>query len=164
VETVKYFDFWFSDVGRRLMNFGIEGEDYTLVNGEPVFTDSILNGGKTASVALRDRGAQLTIGFHQDFNYEKQWTNPIALRGIEEYTAGAYFQPLYPYVTFTTEEQTENDKIMNDIYTLRDETIQKWILGVNGVDATYDAFAASLERMNIGRATEIQQAAYDRAK
>ena len=25
VETIKYFDFWFSEAGRRLANFGVEG-------------------------------------------------------------------------------------------------------------------------------------------
>jgi putative aldouronate transport system substrate-binding protein len=164
VETIKYFDFWFSGEGRRLMNFGIEGEDYTIVDGKPLFNDSILHGDKAANTLLGERGAQLRIGVYQDFEYERQWTNPIALIGIEEYTAGNYFAEQFPNLNFTEEEQTENDKIMKDIYTMRDEMIQQWILGVKDVDATYDAFAANVKRLGIDRATEIQQAAYDRSK
>ena len=30
IETIQYFDFWFSEEGRRLMNYGIEGEQYDI--------------------------------------------------------------------------------------------------------------------------------------
>ncbi len=35
-EAVKYLDYGYSPEGHRLMIFGIEGESYTMVNGEPV--------------------------------------------------------------------------------------------------------------------------------
>ena len=33
-ETIKYFDFWFTDLGKRLSNFGVEGQQYDLVDGK----------------------------------------------------------------------------------------------------------------------------------
>ncbi len=40
--VMRYFDFWFTEEGRRLGNFGVEGEQYDLVDGKPVYKDSVL--------------------------------------------------------------------------------------------------------------------------
>lgn len=40
VATIKYFDFWFTEEGRRMANFGMEGDTYTMVDGKPIFTDN----------------------------------------------------------------------------------------------------------------------------
>ena len=33
--AVQWMDFWFTEEGARLANFGTEGISYTLVNGKP---------------------------------------------------------------------------------------------------------------------------------
>ena len=160
--AIRWMDYWFTEEGRRLMNFGIEGEDYDMVDGKPVFKDSVLHADESVANYLKAKGAQGNVGFHQDFEYERQWTNPIALKGIEEYTQNGYFQEKYPYVILEEEEQDEYDSIMKDVEVLRDETMQKWILGSEDVDAGYDTFIQQMKDMGIERAVEIQQAAVDR--
>ncbi len=160
--AIRWMDYWFTEEGRRLMNFGIEGEDYDMVDGKPVFKDSVLHGDQSVANYLKAKGGQGNVGFHQDFEYERQWTNPIALKGIEAYTQNGYFQEKYPAVILEEDEQDEYDNIMKDIEVLRDETMQKWILGSETVEAGYDAFMENMKKMGIERATEIQQKAVDR--
>ncbi len=40
-ESAKFLDFHFSKEGTLLKYFGIEGQTYTMVNNEPVYTDHI---------------------------------------------------------------------------------------------------------------------------
>lgn len=160
VETIKYFDFWFSVEGRRMANFGIEGDTYTMKDGKPIFTDKVLKGQKPAVDVIRETGAQAGFGFQQDFFYEEQWTNPIALKGIKEYVDKKYIQKQYPTLVFTNEEQKELDKIMIPINTFIQESTQQWVLGAKPMD--YAKFKEQLKKMNIERAIEINQKALER--
>lgn len=159
-ETIKYFDFWFTEEGRRLMNFGIEGDTYTMVDGKPVFTDKVLKADKPAVDILRTMGAQTSIGFQQDYEYEKQWTNPIALEGINEYIDNGYIEEQFPAVKFTDEEQKELEKINVKINTYLAESTQQWILGSKAID--FDGFVAEMKKLGVDKLVEINQAAYDR--
>ena len=111
---------------------------------------------------LKARGAQGNVGFHQDINYELQWTNAIALKGIEEYTNGGYIQKKLPALVFNQQEQNEYDVIIKGVESYRDEMLQKWILGSENIDETYDAFIAELKNRKVDRLVEIQQEAYER--
>ena len=42
-EIIQFFDFLFTEEGRRLMSFGIEGETFEFVNGEPMLLPDFLN-------------------------------------------------------------------------------------------------------------------------
>jgi len=42
-EIIQFFDFLYTEEGRRLMSFGIEGETFEFVNGAPVITPDFLN-------------------------------------------------------------------------------------------------------------------------
>ena len=68
----------------------------------------------------------------------------------------------YPsFATRTTKEGETYSSIMNDIDTMIQETVPKFIRGDMAM-SEWDSFLASIEQMNIGEARDIQQAAYDR--
>jgi len=162
VTTIKYLDFWWSEEGRRLMNFGVEGEHYDLVDGKPVFKDSILKGDKPVTQILQDQGIQMQIGFHQDFAYEEQWLNPIARDGMNMYIENNYIEKPFPTLSFTAEEQKVIDEKTPSIYTHVTETTQKWILGAEDVSKTWDSYIKALDNMGMKEILDIYQAAYDR--
>lgn len=92
VETMKYFDFWYSPYGGRLANLGIEGSEYTLVDGKPVFAYEVLNADTPVNEQLWSIGAQIPLGFLQNYEYERQWTNEIALEGMNAYEKAVTWQ------------------------------------------------------------------------
>lgn len=162
VETIQYFDFWFTPEGRRLMNFGIEGVHYNLIDGKPKFKDSLLTGSKPVLEALQAEGAQMEVGFHQDFAYEEQWTNKTALAGVKEYNEKKYPIEQFPVLTFTDGEKKKLDSIMKSIQTFTDEKFQKWVLGTEPVAGNFEKFRQQLKAMGLDEVISIQQAAYDR--
>lgn len=161
VTTIKYFDFYFTEEGRRLANFGIEGEQYTMVDGKPIFTDEFKAKGPINS-SLYQVGSQVQRGYFQDFNYEIQWTNPSALKGIELYDAGDYLIDQFLGVAFNEEEQAVYDKKWSSISTFMQEKQQAWILGSADVTAEWDDYQATLEKMGYADVVEAMQSAYDR--
>ncbi|MFZ5967161.1 MAG: extracellular solute-binding protein [Bacillota bacterium] len=164
VETIKFFDFWFTEQGRILANFGVEGMHYDMVDGKPVFKDEILHGDKPVTTLLWEAGAQIPIGFHQDFAYEKQWLNDVAVQGMEMYEKNNYCIERMPKVNFTPEEQKIYDDKWPAIKAYLDEATQNWILGGETVEAGWDKYIQTLDGMGMQDILDIYQSAYDRYK
>ena len=164
IETIQYFDFWFTEEGRRLMNFGIEGVQYDMVDGQPIFKEEVVRGEKSAQAQLWDIGAQVPIGFFQDFDYEVQTYNEIAQKGVNMYVDGDYVMTPFPYLSFTEAEQETYDEVFTNISTYMRETHQKWILGAESVEDGWDGYLKRLDELGYQELIGIYQAAYDRIK
>ncbi len=163
VETIKYFDFWFSPEGRNIVNFGVEGTHWEMVDGKPVFTDLILGSGRPVNSQLYEIGAQLHArGYYQDYGYETQWSNEYALEGIALYDEGDYLIDQFLGVAFNEDEQAVYDRYWLSVRTYMLERQQAWILGAGDVEADWDAYMADLDRMGLNQVLEAMQSAYDR--
>ncbi|MBD1380666.1 extracellular solute-binding protein [Metabacillus arenae] len=160
VKAIKYLDFFYTEEGRRLMNYGVEGETYDLVDGKPVFKEEILSS-PDVPTTLHEYGVQTLFSYHQDFEYEKQWLNPIALKGIEEYTANNYFAEPLPPFSFTEEEEKKIIEIGADLKTYRDEMMQKWVMGAEKID--YKKFKNQLKNLGVEEYIDLHQKAYNRS-
>ena len=142
VTIVKYFDFWYSEEGRRLWNFGIEGEDYTIIDGKPQFTDKILKdpNGKNPVAAIRETGAQYRLGMFQDAEAEKQTSGEAALKAVDLYVKNNVVDLPMPQLKYTKDELKEFLKIEAQLRSVSEEMGQKWILGVSDVEKDWDSY------------------------
>jgi len=162
IETIKYFDFYFTEEGRRLVNFGVEGEHYEMVDGEPKFTQAFLDQGPVNRSAYQI-GAQLHArGWFQDYANELQWTNEFALEGIALYDQGDYLIPDFLGVSFTADEQKVYDRHWPSIRDYMLERQQQWILGSGDVMADWDDYIATLNKMGLADVLEVMNSAYER--
>ena len=163
VETIKYFDFWFTEEGRRLANFGVEGEQYTMVDGVPTFTEEFLTDPEPVNNQLYRVGSQLQArGYFQDYRYEEQWTNADALAGIELYEQGDYLVPDFLGVSFNADEQKVYDRTFPSIRDFMLERQQGWILGNSDVNDDWDAYITSLNDMGYQDLLEVMNSAHER--
>jgi putative aldouronate transport system substrate-binding protein len=162
IETIKLFDFYFSPVGRRLANFGVEGQQYDMVDGKPVFKKSFLSSGRPIASQLRDLGAQAPIGFPQDYEYEAQWTYQSAREGRELYRAGGYVMPPFPGVNLTREERLIYDRHWPDLKDYMKEMAQNWVLGTRDVDKTWDEYQRTLRKTGLDKVLTVLNQAYKR--
>ena len=162
VEAVKFMDFFFSDAGSKLMNFGLEGVHYDMVDGKPVFRDFVIHGDKTAIDILQEAGSCSQFPYMQDFWYEEQWLNDTAKAGVELYLDNNYLVDPFPTLSFTQEEQDLINEKMPDIQTYLSETTQEWVFGNKDVESEFAGFVEQLKKLGIDEVTEVYQAAYDR--
>ena len=71
-ETMKYMNFWWTEAGRRLQTYGVEGDTYTMVDGEPVYTDKVLNATNPINDYMRQIGGQIEdMASLHDNSYER---------------------------------------------------------------------------------------------
>lgn len=162
IRTIKYFDWWLSDEGTQLHSYGIEGVHYNVVDGEKVFTDEVLNGEGGVPNYLRNIGALVEFGAINDIGAELAGMNDLAKEGFNMYLDNNYVQPNVPTLSYSKEEQKTIEAYGNNITTLVAEQQQKWILGTEDVDATWDKYIETLKSMNVEEYAKALQSAYDR--
>lgn len=170
VTVIKFMDYFFTEEGSDLMNWGIEGDTYTRdADGSKHFTDTVLQSELTPIGYLRSIGAQYRIGMCQDGDYEYATMKEDGIEANKLYNGHDewFDDSLPPYLDgkmalkYTSDDETEYKNIMASIKPYVDEKFQSWILGVNDFDSEYDTFIKELKARGIDRALEINQKAYD---
>ena len=161
IDAVKYLDFWMSREGCELMAYGVEGKSYTKgENGEIIwaeeasrYADGIPN--YRRSIGFIETG---TVGI---LEAEKAGMNDAALKGFEMYE-GIVSGNDVSNLSFTAEEQKINDKYSNGIWTYACEQQQRWLLGQGDVEAEWETYVETLNKMGLKEMERIHRNAYER--
>ncbi|HYI89104.1 MAG TPA: sugar ABC transporter permease, partial [Beijerinckiaceae bacterium] len=122
----------------------------------------ILNAKAPVNAQMWEAGAQIPIGFWQDYEYERQWTDEIALKGIELYEKGDFLIDEFLGVSMTVDERRIFDRQWPNIQTYMVEMQQAWILGARNVDGDWAAYKAQLSKRGFDQVLAVMQKAYDR--
>ena len=163
----KWLDYHYSEEGRMLMNWGVQGVSYDLdENGEPYFLDVVKNDpdGLSMDVALGKYTMVSQLdAILKDHRVEaiRMWTYDAQKKASEVWNQTDFTFRYPPTVTLTEDEAQEYAEIMSDIETFRDEKIVRFIIGSEDLEG-FEDFVSTIEKMNIERAIEIKQEAYDR--
>ena len=161
VATIKMMDYIFSPEGNRLVNFGVENDTYTLVDGKPVYTEKITNNPETGfHESLVTYGMQWKIGLQQDIEYEKQFANAIATAARLDYMNN-YIVDEFPLLSFTPEEQMVISDKFSQISLYSAEMSARAMVGAISPEDFAKTFA-ELNKMGLSEVTAIYQKAYDR--
>lgn len=161
--AIRFMDWFYSEEGKRAINFGIEGDSYTMVDGKPVFTDEVLKSGGVNVYLQKNYGAQLPIGYEQDFAYEEQWTNEEGLRAYDLYTGNnVYTEPYTPVLNMTPEETTIYDKYLTGLNTYQNEAISAFITGKEDVETGWDTYVKKCKELGIDELVGAYQTAFER--
>ncbi len=162
--AVRYLDFWYSEVGNNLMNFGVEGVHWDMVDGKPQFKPELLKQ-EDFRTQIVQFGVQMDIAFKQDFDYEKQWLNDIAVEGQEMYENSDWIVEQVPPIEMmiSEEDAQDNADISTQVDTFAAEKLQKWVLGAEKFDdKAWDDYIAQLEKFGIKKLTTLRQGAYEK--
>ena len=163
--AARLLDWAYSDEGHMYYNFGTEGESYTMENGEPVYTDLILNNPDGLPIAQAMSGyirGNYNGPFVQDVRYAQQYyTMDCQKKAQATWTVPEASEHVLPPITPSSGESEEFSAIMNEINTSRDEMTLKFILGTESLD-NFDKFVDTMNQMNLKRAIEIENSALDR--
>ncbi len=158
-------DWMYSEEGNLCCNFGIEGVTYEMQDGEPVYTDTIMNNpdGMSVANALAAYTRASTSGVCvQDPRYIEQYyeqdNQKEALELSMKTDMGEHFFP----PTSVSEENTERyAEIMNNVKTLSDEMEAQFIAGTVSLDDEWDSYLQQLKDFGIEEAISMMQEAYD---
>ncbi len=161
--AMKLLDYLYSDEGMILLNFGVEGQHYEVVDGEFKYTDLIMNNpdGLSPQDALRSFGIQSQLTLRQDARYERAFVSDEVNRARDVYENEGHIGKIFPTLAFTDEEQDIINEKYTEIETYIFEMVDKFIMGVEPLD-NFDAYVAKVNEMGLPEVLAVYQAAYDR--
>jgi putative aldouronate transport system substrate-binding protein len=165
--AIQYMDYLFSDEGYLLANYGIEGETYTVVDGEYQFTDLILNNPQGFDWQLC-QSLYINPGFPSlsDLSIQEMTYNDAQKAAVDvwvsAYDSSDATMPNTQWLSYTTEESQTVYDLQSDLETYEEEMRLKFITGQADIDAQWDTYCATLESMGYFTLMDIDQAAVDR--
>lgn len=161
--AARWADYAYGVEGHMLFNFGIEGESYTMVNGNPTYTDLVKKHPLGISQALSSYNRATYNGpIVQDVRHIVQYlARPQQQDALDKWSLTKASESKLPAITPSPEESRRFAAIMNEVNVYTDEMFVKFILGVESLD-NFDVYVAQVKRMNIDEAIAIQTAALER--
>lgn len=160
-------DYLFSEEGRTLTNFGVEGETFEYVNGEPRLIEPYCTSWEQA------RGVGIAKGTWAEFwsgeNFLQITFQGKTLEDLDEVDALAYHAyvdtdefaySMLPGSIFDTET---NRKISADIWSPLQDEINNYIMGVSEWDS-FESLYKELKEYGLDKITEEVNANYDALK
>lgn len=166
--AAAFLNFSYSQAGHEIINFGVEGTDYTRnADGTITYSDWIMNNpdGLSIAVAMANKGrANMSGPFVQDPNYIiAYWATEQQQRAMHMWNDETDVQmTIMPPVTLTSDETSEYKRIMSEITTAANEYRSAVFTGEKDLEATWDEYVEQLKGMGIEDAIKIEQAALER--
>lgn len=162
--AAQFLNYGYTDAGHMTYVFGVEGESYTMENGEPVYTDYILNNpdGLTVKKAMSEYTLSWDNGpFVQDIRQKEQTGSmPEQLEAWEIWDDTTVEEYFLPKIAIAQADLAEYSSLKSDISTYVNEMTIKFIRGTESLD-NYDAYLENLKTMGVDRLIEIMQTATD---
>lgn len=170
--AMELLDYGWGEEGNMLLNWGIEGESYEMVDGWPAFPDSIINNAQgVAPSTAHAMYRQLNGPFPEDhwqrlvskIDYslaEGEVDQNIEALNTWSYGNGKHYGGL-PATTLLDSEQASYSNAFNEISTYVGEMTAKFITGTENL-ANYDSYVDTVYSMGIEKCIQIQQDALDR--
>ena len=165
--AARLLDYCYSEEGQTLLNWGIEGESYEIVDGEKQFTDNIMNPGeglvpKSAILlyAMPANGNPKVMDF--DAASKIQYTYQESYDSIDNWMKADTSLMIHPNTLYTAEESSQIASIINECTTYHDEMVLKFIIGTENIDEKFDSFVEEFQKMNVEEAVKLTQDAVDR--
>lgn len=166
-EAIRWLNYPYTQEGALLINYGIEGKSYTMVDGQPKFTDYMLNNPKFPPTGSNHI---LRMHFAPKLTFSDFECNPGVLQlGKESIDLRMKYSDdkdvddkiVLPPVRLNLEESSARSPIMTEVDTYVNEMILKFILGVEPL-SKFDEFVKQVKKLGIDDAVKFTQKAYDR--
>ena len=165
VAAAKFINYGYTEEGSMLMNFGIEGESYTMVDGVPTYTDLILNNpdGLTVQQAMAqylrawNGCAMLQVGeYARQYYALDQQKEALATWSVSD---AAKYQ--IPAIMIPDEYSAELSTLTADVNVYIEEMLFKYITGQKSLDTFETEYLPTLKAMGVERIIEIEQKGLD---
>lgn len=172
-DVVKFMDWMYSEEGANVLNFGIEGETYDMVDGEPIINPELLKKHASSDDVISSIQAEIGAGSNNfapyiDESWFKQTADPEMVEQgelIDQWTEEGKMMHVRNSLElmYTAEDVEELKTLEANVITLFNQEIDKFITGERDL-SEWDSFAKELEETGATKIEEIYNRAYDKMK
>lgn len=162
--AARFLDYAYSEEGHMLYNFGIEGESYEMVDGEPVYTQEMYEYtkgdlGTSISRYIWSIGSAACI--QDERMYRQRMQSDEQREALEKWSKTNMQSHLMPNITHTPEESDILAQYSEAIGTYVDEMFYKFLFGQEDI-AQFDKYVEQMKQMGLDEVLKVKQAALDR--
>ena len=166
--AVRFLDFGYSEKGRMLYNFGVEGKSYEInSDGKPQFTDFIFNnpdGVPVSTIFTEYSPASYSAPTIQDKEVQlAERTYKQQNEAVAKWTDSDVEKHLLPLIALTDEESSQISSTLTSIKTFKEEMTYAFIMG-NKPLSEFDEYIEQLHNMGIDDVLKIYNGALERYK
>lgn len=168
-DTMRYFDFMFTDEGTMFAAYGVEGLDYKMVDGKPVWLDRVVKNPE----GLDPETARLKDGVNwQMLPYQIGWQShidamkdaaPWSVKVWEMYREPGVLEAPYPTLNYNADQLSKRNQITTEINTYKDAMIDKFIMGVEPIEK-FDEYVNNINKAGLAELLKIENELYDAYK
>jgi len=160
-EIARFFNWMYSDEGILMTNFGVEGNQYTFVNGQPAYMDRLMKDPtKTPQFVLYSEGWRDNWPYYTDLRYENAMGTELQNKIRDSIVP--YIIPNFPSaLSYTDEERKVITGKLSQLKTYYEEMANKFVMGVEPL-SKYDEYVKKSEQIGLQDVLKAQQSAYDR--
>jgi putative aldouronate transport system substrate-binding protein len=167
--VVKAINWFYTETGRMVTNFGEEGVDYTMDNGTPTVNQALIekhaNDSDVFSGIQGDLGVGLLgLGLYVDESLYAQVSDPIMIsegKLIRQWTKDGLIEYNKSLPNFTTEEQQRITQLQNNIENTFMNEIDLFITGKTPLSKWPD-FVKELQGQGTEELEKLYNDAYQR--
>ena len=164
--AVRFLDFGYSEKGKALYNFGVEGKSYELDSeGKPQFTDFIFNNpdGVPVSTIFTEYSpasySAPTIQYKEVQLAERTYDQQN--EAVTKWTDSDVEKHLLPLIALTDEESSQISSTLTAIKTFKEEMTYAFIMGSKPL-SEFDDYIEQLHAMGIDDVLKIYNGALER--
>jgi putative aldouronate transport system substrate-binding protein len=155
--ALKYIDFLYSDAGKEMMSWGVEGETFEVKNGQRVYKSEFSDFTK-----LRKDIGMVTNGTYGRLNLDAmlQFT-PVEERYVYSEAPKYAFPVKIIPPAFDSKEQEQLTTVYASIQKYTVENIAKFIMGSKPL-TEWDAYVEQTNKLGLQKMIDLFQVAWDR--
>lgn len=169
----KVLDYGWSEEGNRLLNWGIEGVSYEMVDGWPKLTDKMIHNDKGISASeafseYRNLNGPYPMDHTQRLESKRDYTLKDGeidenLKSLDLWSdpANGLKRAGLPSTTMLVEEASTYANAYNEISTYVSEMFSKFIMGNEPLDK-FESYQENLKAMGLEDVMRLQETALDR--
>ncbi len=163
--AARWVDYWYSDKGSLLANYGIEGKAFNYVDGKPEFTDLVSHNpdGMVLNLAISKFAMQFGPFVNDRTRFQQGYTDDEK-KAAEIWASNRDSEYAMPMgAVLNVEESGKWAILYGDISTYSSEMMLKFITGKEPI-SKFDSFVEQIKSMKIDECIAVYQSAYDRYK
>lgn len=162
--AVQFLNYAYSEKGIELLNWGVEGLNWSWVNGERKYNDLMLS---NELYSTEDASYIYKAHFATKYTQRATYCHANLLKSPEslairfEYSDdpavdAAFYLPAFD---LPEEQALRRSEIMTDVTTFVNERVLQFIVGTESLD-NFDSFISSVNDMGLGEVLEMMQIGY----
>lgn len=160
---LQFYNYLFTEQGNLMRNFGLEGVTYEMVDGEPVYTEFLLNNpdGYNMDGIARSYGLINWPGIHSDDQLRQRHPQQTQIDAYENWGNTDNSKHVITHTTVLDEYLNDYTNLWVDIELYINECRAKFINGEMDIETEFDDYIATLKKMGMDKVVEYKQKTLD---